>query len=64
VLTREELLPAIEALKQRNLRPILLPEKNSLSQDFLYAAGVIAKVWTNGSRTIVQVDPDEEDALP
>lgn len=64
ILTKEELMPALVALKQRNIRPMLLPEKTSLSQDFLYAAGVIAKVWTDGSRTVVQTEIIGGDSAP
>lgn len=64
VLSKEQLLPELLALKQRNIRPMLLPEKNSLSQDFLYAAGVLAKVWTNGTRTVVQTESAGGDSEP
>jgi hypothetical protein len=64
VLSKEDLFPAISALKQRNVRPMLLPEKSSLSQDFLYAAGVMAKVWSDGTRTVVQTETDGGDAAP
>jgi hypothetical protein len=63
ILTKEELLPELLALQQRNIRPMLLPEKSSLSQDFLYAAGVIAKVWTD-SRTVVQTETVGGDSVP
>jgi len=64
ILTKEQLLPEVLALKQRNIRPMLLPEKTSLSQDFLYAAGVIAKVWTDGSRTVVETETVAGDSEP
>lgn len=64
ILTKEQLMTEVLALKQRNIRPMLLPEKNSLSQDFLYAAGVIAKVWTDGSRTVVETEPVAGDSEP
>lgn len=64
ILTKEELLPALVSLKERNIRPMLLPEKSSLSQDFLYAAGAIAKVWTDGGRTVVQTESSGGDSAP
>lgn len=64
VLAKEELLPALIALKERNIRPMLLPEKSSLSQDFLYAAGALAKVWSDGGRTVVQTETPGGDAAP
>lgn len=64
ILTKEDLLPALIALKDRNIRPMLLPEKSSLSQDFLYAAGVIAKIWTDGTRTVVQTETEAGESVP
>jgi hypothetical protein len=59
LLSPEELVPVLESLRQRNIQPLLLPEKASLSQDFLFAAGALARVWSDHeSRTIVQ--PAEE----
>ncbi len=60
-LDQDELLPELESLKNSSGRPILLPEKMSLSQDFLFAAGAIARVWSSvKGRTIVKpVDPGE-----
>lgn len=55
LLAPEELVAALEKLKGRNVQPILLPEKTSLSQDLLYAAGAMAKVWgAEHSETVVQ----------
>ncbi len=45
LLAAEQLLGELANLKARNIRPILLPEKTSLTQDLLYAAGSMAKVW-------------------
>lgn len=54
-IDRDSLIPELEALKEVSARPMLLPEKTSLSQDFLYAAGAIAKVWSSSSgRTVVK----------
>jgi hypothetical protein len=64
ILTKEELLPALIDLKKRNIRPMLLPEKKSLSQDFLYAAGVLAKVWTDGTRAVVQTETEGGESAP
>ena len=60
-LEQEKLIPALEAIKQTSDRPVLLPGKMSFSQDFLYAAGAIARIWTAGKgRTIVKpVNPEE-----
>jgi hypothetical protein len=46
-LQRDELLGKLEFLKERNIRPVLLPSKTSLTQDFLFAAGAIARAWDN-----------------
>jgi hypothetical protein len=55
LLTAEELVPALESLRQKNIQPLLLPEKTSLSQDFLFAAGALARVWSgHDSHAIVQ----------
>lgn len=62
LLGPEELVPALESLRQRNIQPMLLPEKRSLSQDFLFAAGALARVWSsNGSQAIVQPQMIEEE---
>jgi len=45
-IDRDHLIPELMALKENSIRPLLLPEKKSLSNDFLYAAGAIAKVWS------------------
>ncbi len=47
-LEREELLAALETMRTEGARPLLLPERDSLSHDFLYAAGALAKVWSDG----------------
>ena len=61
LLAPEELVPALEKLRARNVQPILLPEKTSLSQDLLYAAGAMAKVWgAEHSDAVVQPDVSEE----
>lgn len=61
LLSAEELIPALEKLKARNVQPTLLPEKKSISQDLLYAAGAMAKVWETGySDAVVQPDVSEE----
>ncbi len=61
LLAPAELLAALEKLKTRDVQPILLPEKTSLSQDLLYAAGAIAKVWgEEHSDAVVQPDVAEE----
>ena len=46
-LQRDELLGELELLKARNIQPVLLPSKTSLTQDFLFAAGAIARAWDN-----------------
>jgi hypothetical protein len=64
VLAKDELVAELARLRQLQVRPMLLPEKNSLSQDFLYAAGAIAQVWTSGGRTVVQTEKGAGDATP
>ncbi len=60
-IERDELVFELESLKKVTERPILLPGKMSLSQDFLYAAGAIARVWSAiNSQTIVQPESLEE----
>jgi hypothetical protein len=44
---RDNLIRELEELMKLDIRPILLPEKTSLSQDFLFAAGAIANVWAS-----------------
>jgi len=60
-LDRDELIPALESLENFSGRPILLPEKMSLSQDFLFAAGAIARVWSSmkGQTVVKPVNPGE-----
>ncbi len=61
-LEKNELLAELLLLRQRNIRPVLIPSKSSLSHDFLFAAGAIARTWdTAPSKTIVKpFNPDEE----
>ncbi len=61
-LQKDELLGELQLLKERNFRPVLIPSKTSLSHDFLFAAGTIARVWDNTqSKTIVKpLSHDEE----
>lgn len=61
-LQRDELLGKLESLKERNIRPELLPSKTSLTQDFLFAAAAIARAWDNTrSKAIVKpVNSTEE----
>jgi hypothetical protein len=60
-IDREDLIPELMMLKERSIRPLLLPEKTSLSNDFLYAAGAVARVWSLASgHTIVKpINPEE-----
>jgi len=54
-LDRNDLIPELESLKQISARPTLMPEKKSLSQDFLFAAGALARVWSSANtQTIVK----------
>jgi hypothetical protein len=54
-LEREELLAALEVMQREYERPLLLPEKESFSHDFLYAAAALARVWSDGrSPTLVR----------
>lgn len=50
---RNNLFGGLEALRKLNIRPMLMPEKTSLSQDFLFAAGAIASVWTSRNARVV-----------
>jgi hypothetical protein len=60
-LDQGDLIPELESLQKISDRPVLLPGKTSLSKDFLYAAGAIARVWTSGKgQTIVKpINPKE-----
>ncbi len=63
-LDRDTLIPKLRELKKSSVCPILMPEKLSLSQDFLFAAGAIAKVWRNekgrSNQTVVRpLNPEE-----
>lgn len=54
-LHQNELLSELQLLKERGIRPVLLPSKTSLTRDFLFAAGAIARIWDNTkSNTIVK----------
>lgn len=54
-LTAQELEAELEVLRGIGVRPALLPEKRSLSQDFLFAVGAFASVWGGqGNQTVVQ----------
>ena len=61
-LQQDELLHELELLKERGIQPVLLPSKTSLSHDFLFAAGAVARTWDNArSQTIVKpLNPEEE----
>lgn len=61
-LQKNELLGELKVLRERNIRPILLPSKTSLSHDFLFAAGAIARAWDNTpSKTMVKpLEPEEK----
>jgi len=60
-LDQDDLVAELESLKKLNVRPVLLPEKTSISQDFLFAAGSIARVWASAkSHTVVKsLDPEQ-----
>ena len=61
-LQQDELLHELELLGTRDIRPVLLPAKTSLSHDFLFAAGAVASVWDNArSETIVKPFNFEEE---
>ena len=61
LLAPAQLVAELEKLKARNIQPMLLPEKTSLSQDLLFAAGAMAKVWSTGhSETVVIPETSEE----
>ena len=61
-LERDELLRELKLLEERNIRPVLLPSRSSLTHDFLFAAGAIAKAWDNTrTDTIVRPVNSEKD---
>lgn len=61
-LQRDELLRELALLEERHIRPVLLPSRSSLTHDFLFAAGAIAKAWDNKrSDTIVKPVNAEKD---
>jgi len=54
-IAKEELSSELQLLRERNLRPVLIPSKNSLSHDFLFAAAAIARTWDNArSKALVK----------
>ncbi len=60
-LERNDLIDELESLQRRSIRPILLPEKTSLTDDFLFAAAAIAKVWGAAEgKTIVRTQGSED----
>jgi hypothetical protein len=60
-LDQSNLIPELESLQKVSDRPVLLPGKTSLSQDFLFAAGAIARVWTSdkGQTIVKPIKPEE-----
>lgn len=60
-LDQGNLIPELESLQKISDRPVLLPGKTSLSQDFLFAAGAIARVWTSdkGQTIVKPIKPEE-----
>ncbi|PLX93219.1 MAG: hypothetical protein C0621_08130 [Desulfuromonas sp.] len=60
VIATETLIDELERLRSLGVRPELTPEKNSTSQDFLYAVSSLARVWGGDkSRAIVTtVNPE------
>ena len=61
-LSKGELLGALQELKRRGIQPILIPSQNSLSHDFLYAAGAIAQIWgaDRGEAIVKPLNPGED----
>jgi hypothetical protein len=60
-IKRDKLVSELDSLKKRDIRPVLLPSKNSLSHDFLFAAGAIARAWDDSrSESIVKSMNSEE----
>jgi len=56
-LDQANLIPALRQIGTSE-RPQLLPEKASLSQDFLFAAAAVARVWSEpGQRALVRPLP-------
>ena len=49
----KSLIPALNNLRNREVQPLLLPDKASLSQDFLFAAGALAQVWSAAENAVV-----------
>ena len=60
-LEKDELLGELLLLRDQGIRPLLIPSKSSLSHDFLFAAGAIARTWDGAkSKAIVKsLDPNE-----
>jgi len=60
-IDRYDLISELKALKEISGRPMLLPAKTSLSQDFLFAAGAVARVWssTKGQTIVKPIDPEK-----
>jgi len=60
-LEKDELLGELLLLRDHGIRPVLIPSKSSLSHDFLFAAGAIARTWEGAkSGAIVKsLDLDE-----
>ncbi len=53
VCNENSLLAALEDLRTRGIQPVLLPDKASLSHDFLFAAGALARVWSLPENQII-----------
>lgn len=59
-LDADELIAELETMRSIRGRPLLLPEKNSLSKDLLFAAGAIAKIWPTQNSPAIVKPIDEE----
>jgi hypothetical protein len=61
-LAKNELLRELQRLKGRNIQPVLIPSQKSLSHDFLFAAGAIAKTWGSdlGAAIVKPLNPRGE----
>ena len=62
-IAKDELLAELQLMQARARRPVLIPSGSSLSHDFLFAAGAIARSWDQAeSEAIVKsLNPDEDD---
>jgi len=59
-LSRDDLETSLISLRRQSFKPVIVAESRSLSGDFLYAQGTLAKVWAGEKgRAVVRLLEEE-----